>query len=163
MLFLIHDTTTGEAVSSSPTFVTPGPGRTSVEISDTDHAGLIGGWLKWNPATRTVIADPAFVPSNLTTLQQRAQSALAANAAFLATVVARRTAIANGKTTAITGQTASVANVAQAQTQIRSIWTTLTQVATALSDLNDQAELLTKQNDGVIRMLLGLTDSIADS
>lgn len=162
MLYLIHDTTTGEAISSSTTYVEPDSGQTSVEISDFDKQGLYDGWMKWDSASRTVVVDPSFPNQNMATLKQRAQAALAANQAFLDTVANRRQAIATGKATATAGKTATVSNVAQAQSQIRSIWGVLEQVATALSDSNDQMEMLTKESTTVIQLMLGLFDSVPD-
>ncbi len=88
-------------------------------------------------------------------LLAKARTALTTNGAFLGTVSARRTAIASDKSTATTMQTATVTTVAQAQTQIRSIGVLLTHVATALDDLNNQAEAVTKQNDALIKLLAG--------
>lgn len=107
--------------------------------------------------TTTVPDDPIVV--NQQTLQSKAQAALDANATFLGTVATRRTNIATGKTTATSLSTATVSNVAQAQTAIRQIGSLLAQVATALDDLNNQAETVTKENNAVIRLILGQLDS----
>lgn len=111
--------------------------------------------------TEVVPDNPATV--NADTLRARAAAALIANSDFRATVAARRTAIANGKATAQTGLGATVGSLANAQTQVRSLWTVLVQVATALNDLNDQAELLTKESNELIHMALGLLDDITDT
>lgn len=108
--------------------------------------------------THPTVAD---LGANLITLQASAQTALTTNATFLGTVAARRTSIASGKATAQAGTTVTVGNVAAAQTQIRSIWSTLVQIATALDDLNNDAESVTKQNNAVIRLMLGQLDSTA--
>lgn len=113
--------------------------------------------------SQEAVPKPGTPLANATLLRQRAVAGLATNSTFLATVAARRTSIANGKSTAQTGTTATVGNIAAAQTQIRSIWTVLVQVATALDDLNNQAETTAKECSGVIRLLLSQLDSIADT
>lgn len=97
--------------------------------------------------------------ANAITLRTKAQAALTANDTFLATVATRRTNIATGKTTATSLSTATVTTVAQAQIAIRQIGTLLAQVATALDDLNNQAETVTKENSAVIRLILGQHDT----
>lgn len=108
-------------------------------------------------------AQPTAAQVNGDTLRTNAANALANNDTFLGTVAARRTNIATGKSTAQTGTSATVTTVAQAQTQIRSIWTTLVQVATALDDLNNQAEANTRQSNAVIRLLLNALDTTSDT
>lgn len=103
----------------------------------------------------------AVLTSNGATLRQRAQAALAANGTFRSTVAARATNIANGKTTAQTMSTASVTSISQAANWIHTAGTLLVQVATALDDLNTQADRLTAENSAVIRLLLGQLDTTA--
>lgn len=99
-------------------------------------------------------ADPQV--ATVADIVAKAQTALTNNAAFIGTVANRRTAIANGKSTAQTGTTATVTTTAQAQTQIRALWTSVVQSATALDDLNNQAEANARQSNQVIKLLLGL-------
>lgn len=141
--------------------VRSGDGSTliAVYLPASPNAATATGWV--NDLTAYTVSHPsaADLQANLATLQANAQTALTTNAAFLGTVAARRTAIASGKSTAQTGTTATVTSVAQAQTQIRSVWSTLVQIATALDDLNNDAESVTKQNNAVIRLLLNAVDT----
>lgn len=114
-------------------------------------------------AGATILSTRATADSNGSTLRTKAQAALTANDTFLATVATRRTNIATGKTTATSLSTATVTTVAQAQTAIRQIGSMLVQVATALDDLNNQSETVTKENNAVIRLLLGQLDSTANT
>ena len=112
-------------------------------------------------------ASPSCVPpipaevTNRQTIQVRAQQALTANDAFLATVAGRRTNIATGKTAATSLSTATVTTLTQAQSGIRQAGALLAQVATALDDLNNQAGTVTKEASAVIRLLLGQLDSVS--
>ncbi len=117
-----------------------------------------------NVQTTFTRSDPTG-QANADTLRTKAQAALTANDTFLATVAGRRTNIATGKTTAtsLSSWTARVTTVAQAQTAIRQIGSLLVQVATALDDLNNQAETVTKENNAVIRLVLGALDSTANT
>lgn len=165
MSYLIVD---GQGVAVSLTTVLPSSlpnGYTTHPLSDSDYTALTSGASLWQNGQ--LVANPVYAATQVTTtnaadLLAKARVALTTNATFLGTVAGRRTAIASGKTTATTGTTATVGSIAVAQTQIRSLWTVLVQVATALDDLNNDAESLTKQNDAVIRLLAGLVMGASD-
>lgn len=107
--------------------------------------------------TNTVDPPEAVVSNDL---RAKAAAALASNATFLGTVGARRTAIGSARTTATTKSgSLTIANVAAAQAELRLVYGMLVQVGAALDALNDQAELVTKENNAVIRLALGLLDS----
>lgn len=109
------------------------------------------------PATPATLARVSglVADANRTTLEQRVDAALATNAAFLATVPGRRTAIAN----AITSATAKAGNATLTQADLRLAFTMLAQVGQVLTAMNDQTESVTKQNTAIIRLQRNALDS----
>lgn len=143
----------------------PKPGYTVVTLTDANYLLLTSGAKLWQAGQ--IVDNPTYTAAQLTNttaadLLAKARTALTNNATFVATVPTRRSAIAADKATATAGQSATVGNVAQAQTQIRSSWTVVTHAATALDDLNNQIEALTKQNTTLIKLLAGLVMGATD-
>ena len=99
-------------------------------------------------------AEQAARIANTASIIDKARQSLPVNQSFLNSAATRATSIASALTTANSGKTATVTTIAQAQTQIRAIYTLLATVITGVQTLNTQMEALTRQNNGQTRVII---------
>lgn len=85
-VYLVHDSTTGTAVSIGTYVADPLPvGLAAVALTPVEAQGIRGGTMRWDAPTRAVVAAPVDVRvANETTLTGKARAAITANDAFLA-------------------------------------------------------------------------------
>ena len=99
-------------------------------------------------------AEEATRLANTESIIAKARLSLPVNQSFLNSAATRATSIASALATANSGKTATVTTIAQAQTQIRAIYTLLATVITGVQTLNTQMEALTRQNNGQTRVII---------
>jgi hypothetical protein len=107
--------------------------------------------------------DQQVLAANGVTLRQRAETALAGNAAAIATLPAAATALATATTNCNTIIAASVTTVANAATQIDNLAAEIKRVVTVVEGLTTQTGRVLKQDSQALRLLLNKLDDISDT
>lgn len=101
-----------------------------------------------------VAAEEAVRLTNTAAIIAKAMQSLPVNQSFLSSAATRASGIASALATANSGKTVAVTTIAQAQTQIRAVYTLLANVITGVQTMNTQMEALTRQNNGQTRVIV---------
>jgi hypothetical protein len=155
----------GQLVSVGTVVADPLPaGLSQVTLSAQDEAGLANGSRMWDPATRTVVPNPAWVdPAIAETNRTALESGLGTYIDGAATALANMAAVPTTTDPIQAAAQPTVTSVAQAQTAIRTLQTQLKAVCDVVEQLATTEGNHIRKTVALARVVAGKLDSTANT